>query len=342
MKLLFRVEANQRIGVGHLMRCMALAQAIAKHNIPSVFVVTAETADIASRRLDWVGDIHLVQSGLSVHHETSQLRELILSLDCSAIILDGYQFDQSYRKVLRNLPCKQICFDDNNTLSHLFSDLVINGASEAKQLKYQQTASNAVLCIGEDYRILRQEFVELQYLPWQQRQYLTILMGGSDPLNITLPLVQALIEKGFYGHLKIVTGAVYKHSEEILQLLNDCQLKVEYEQDCQHIAEVFRHTKLCVSAAGGSQFEILACGTPAVLLVVADNQLLATQGAVKQGWCDMLDVREGCDFNALATRIIALWDTPDKLDSWSLTAKILTKVDGADRVVSAIQNLMAE
>lgn len=342
MKLLFRVDANQQIGLGHLMRCLALAQAFEKQDVSSVFAVSAETAEIARRRLDWVGDLQLMKSGLSAQQEINHLSELLSSLDCCAIILDGYQFDQSYRQTLRNLPCKQICFDDNNIGSQLFTDLVINGAADAEQLKYEQTAENAVLCIGEDYRILRQEFIESQYLPWRQRHYLTLLMGGSDPLNMTQPLLQALIEKGFSGHLKVLTGAAYRHPEKILEILKNCQLNVEYEQNCQHIAEVFRHSKLCVSAAGGSQFEIMACASPAVLLVVADNQLMATQGAVKQGWCDMLDVREGCNFDALATRLIDLWNTPEKLEKWSQTAKSQSNVDGVDRVVSAIQNLMAD
>jgi UDP-2,4-diacetamido-2,4,6-trideoxy-beta-L-altropyranose hydrolase len=341
MKILFRVDANKQIGVGHLMRCLALAQALAQQNIKSAFAVTAETAEIARKRLDWVGDLYLIKSGLPVQQEVSQISEFVSSLDCSAIILDGYHFDQFYRQSLRNLPCKHICFDDNNNYSQLYTDLVINGASNAQQLNYQQTAEDAVLCIGEDYRILRQEFVNNQDIPWQQRQYLTVIMGGSDPLNMTLPLLHALIKKRFTGPLKVITGAAYVYSEKIFELIQNCQLPIEYEQDCQHVAEVFRRSKLCVSAAGGSQFEIMVCASPAVLLVVADNQLLATESAVKQGWCDMVDVREGCDFDALATRVIDLWNTPEQLQNWSQTAKSLSKVDGAVKVVSAIQNLMA-
>ena len=49
---------------------------------------------------------------------------------------------------------------------------------------------------------------------------------------------------------------------------------------------------LTVSAAGSSQFELACAGSPAILLVVADNQLDASLQAVQQGWCDVIDMRE--------------------------------------------------
>ena len=87
------------------------------------------------------------------------------------------------------------CFDDANLTENLHCDLVINGASKQVKEVYGKTAPEAVHCVGPEYRVLRQEFTELPELSFEQRGSLTLVMGGSDPANLTLPLLNKLQQR---------------------------------------------------------------------------------------------------------------------------------------------------
>lgn len=340
MNILFRVEANATIGLGHLMRCLALSQALKIHGVGSLFALNPEAKILAMGRNDWVGDLHTLPIFNSVQEEILYLADLAAHHNCFGLVLDGYQFDQRYRQALYDIPVKHICFDDSNTMQHLFTDLVINGAQQADQLNYSATASNAILCLGKEYRILRQEFYHQAQSGLHPRDSLTIVMGGSDPSNLTLPLVRAFIQQRFSGRLQVLTGSAYKHSSALSELVDSSKLNIDYQHDCQNIAQQFWRSKLVVSAAGGSQFELQACGCAAVLLVVADNQLLATQYAYDQGGCDMLDIRHGFDSAQLAQLTIELWSDQERLTNMSKKAASLFDHNGCNRLVAQIKHLV--
>jgi spore coat polysaccharide biosynthesis predicted glycosyltransferase SpsG len=89
---------------------------------------------------------------------------------------------------------------------------------------------------------------------------------------------------------------------------------------------------LAVSAAGGSQFELLACAVPAMLVVVAENQKNASQEAASQGWCKVFNV-DDLDADELAMQCISLWQKPELLGLMHQKALEFPVVDGAKNIV---------
>jgi UDP-2,4-diacetamido-2,4,6-trideoxy-beta-L-altropyranose hydrolase len=339
-KIMFRVDANATMGTGHLMRCLALAQALKKQHISSTFVVSDEAAAICKSRQDWVGEIITLPGNIDTIEELEYIKSVYIQDACDALVLDGYQFDSDYRQALSADIACLILFDDSNYSGKLFADLVINGADNAAELGYPLSASHASLCTGPDYKVLRQEFVEATPLVWSKRQSIGIMMGGSDPLNITLPLLQSLqclAQQMAIPHIKLLTGAAYKPLAELELFIKNSSLYIEHQHNSQQVADVFGQCALVISAAGSSQFELLACETPAILLVVADNQLNATQQASIQGWCEMLDARASVDFAQLAGQIVETYQNKATLLKMHQQCAKYRDVLGAKRVVEAIR-----
>jgi UDP-2,4-diacetamido-2,4,6-trideoxy-beta-L-altropyranose hydrolase len=338
--IMFRVDANAQIGLGHLLRCLALAQGLIaeKPNLKLVFVMHAESVELAKTRNDWLGDIQVLPASLRLKDEPLWLAEYVDKTAIKIFVLDGYQFSYSYRQAFAERSnIFKIVFDDNNDSGPLAADMVLNGANNAADMDYQQTAPKAVLCIGENYRILRQEFFQKTYiLPWNQRSKLVVVMGGSDPKNMTLQIIEGLIARGFSDALTVVTGSAYQHISALKHVIHSSALQIEHMENCQEMALLFGQSRLVVSAAGGTQFELLACLTPALLLVVANNQLNATQESAKQGWCESIDTCLENDAQPIILRLWTLWNDQKILESMHQKANEWANTQGTSRVAKSI------
>ncbi|KXI27907.1 UDP-2,4-diacetamido-2,4,6-trideoxy-beta-L-altropyranose hydrolase [Paraglaciecola hydrolytica] len=338
-KVVFRVDASSSMGMGHLLRCLALAQALDQHPAVKaiIFVMLAASKPFAKSRTDWVGDIVILPADLPQQAEPQWLSDFCQRQQVDVLALDGYQFDADYRQALSSIPSVFVLFDDMNNSGDLYCDLVINSASNADALEYQSTAPQASLCLGDKYRILRREFVQKDYcLPWAERDGLVVVMGGSDPFNVSLQILQTLEQHKFSHQIKLATGGAYAHHAELGAFLTQTNLQVEHLQNCQQMAQLFGEAKLVISAAGGSQFELLACQSPALLVIVAANQRNATQAAAKQGWCQAIDYCAKPDIAELAQRTLQLWQQDLLLEQMFQTAGQYADTAGAERVVTEI------
>lgn len=343
MRLLIRVEGNSQIGLGHLMRCLALSQALAEQHIECLFAVSQQTAVFCKSRHDWQGRILLLPD-LPLDQQPRWLISQARQQQAKGLLLDGYQFTQSYRLALKQSGLPLMMFDDCNNSGALHADLVINSAQGADTLGYQQSAPTALLCLGAEYRLLRKDFWWLPPVPMSQRSSLTLSFGGSDPLNLTLPLLNALSEARFTAPVRVVTGAAYPHLTLLQAFLADTSLACQHLHDVQQMADVFLHSRLTVAAAGGTQFELLACHSPALLLMVADNQQLATEQAARQGWCDLVDARQPASVTQLVKRlaeqIIALWQDEARLVNMHNAAAQHAPGSNGQALVKAIVSLL--
>ncbi|MFT7411796.1 MAG: UDP-2,4-diacetamido-2,4,6-trideoxy-beta-L-altropyranose hydrolase [Paraglaciecola sp.] len=336
MRVVFRVEGEPTIGLGHVMRCMALAQrlVVCRHDV--FFFMSQTSQPYCQNRTDWLGEI-LVLPDIDKDAEPQWLAKKCSDLNADWLVLDGYQFDQDYRQSLQSNVFKLAVFDDMNNSGALCADMVINGAPNAALHSYQLTAPNALLAIGQGYQVLRQEFLQSINKQWSDRKSLTLIFGGSDPNNLTVLVLQFLHNINASMPITIITGAAYNKLSDLADLIKGCALNITHLHDCQNMAEVLVNSKLALSAAGGSQFELLACATPSILVVVAENQKNASQDAASQGWCKVVN-SDDCSADELAMRCLSLWQQPECLSTMHQKALLYPAVDGAKNIVALMSD----
>ena len=335
LKVLFRVDGHSTIGLGHLMRCMALSQCLSKHRHEVIFIVSATSLQYCQSRSDGYGRL-LVIPDINKDAEPQWLYRQCLQHDVDWLILDGYQFDQHYRLQLLSKEFNLGVFDDTNSSGALQVDLVINGAGNAPALNYQNTAPSALLGIGNDYRILRQEFLHLTDRKWSERKCLTLMFGGSDPTNFTLSVLKSLEKVSVTMPIVMITGAAYPELLALEQFIESSELHIQHLHDCQNMAQIMCKTRLAISAAGGSQFELLSCATPSMLVVMAENQRLASQSAAQQGWCQVID-NEVISADELVQKSLKLWEQSALLLKMHERALVYKTSDGAKRILNLMQ-----
>ncbi len=331
MRVVFRVEGEPNIGLGHVMRCMALAQSLVKSGHVVFFFMSSRSQYFCRNRTDWLGKI-LAITDIDKSAEPQWLAKQCTDLCADWLVLDGYHFDQAYRQSFQGNVFKLAVFDDINNSGALNADMIINGALNASLHNYQLTAPKASLAIGQSYQVLRQEFLQLKNRKVSNRTNLTLMFGGSDPKDLTIRALQSLGNENASMPISVITGAAYDGLSDLTHLIKNSELDITHLHDCQNMAAVLLNTQLALSAAGGSQFELLACATPSILVVVAENQKCASQDAASQGWCQVID-SDRLSVNEWVKQCLYLWQHSELLLTMHQKALSVPVVDGAKNIV---------
>ena len=326
-KLLIIADITPSSGLGHWMRCYNLSRSLQVNNI-----------DIHALRSPFMNSfdffmptdfIHWHSTTTELNHiEIAKLVEILNEANqFDAILIDGYHFDATYRQQLHNIGVQIIAYDDTNNCSNYHCDVLINANPNSKQLSYDKTAPDAELLLGHQYRLFATEYYaanaqQVTKSNWSDRNCLTLIMGGGDSHSLTLPLLQTLIELDWQDQvpeLHVVTTAMHANHAMIHRWcernrIQDMRIHVHHQM--YNLAPLFTSSKLVISGAGGSAYELQMCATPAMLISLADNQIATAIEAKKMGWADCWDWQENPDIAALAKAIRSTW-----LDEQSLMSK---------------------
>ncbi|NYZ15430.1 UDP-2,4-diacetamido-2,4,6-trideoxy-beta-L-altropyranose hydrolase [Azospirillum sp. RWY-5-1] len=337
-RVLVRADAAPDIGTGHVMRCLAVAEALADLGHDAVFAMARSTPAI-DRRLDSSGFRRLALPGPPAGAADCEAT-VAAARGALAVILDGYGFDETYRAGLRRSGARVAAFDDLADRTALHADVVVNPAPQAGALPYATIAHGAVLLLGPAYAALRREVREAASAPrcpLQERRAVLVTFGGSDPLGLTLPCVERLAA-ALPGDVRLLVavGGSTPDAAAILRSVAGFGARVEPLLDTPAMGNLMARAGLAVSAAGGTTAELCALGVPTVLVTVADNQAPAAAEVGAAGWCLSVDGRSADAAGRITGAAVRLWhDFPERLRMTEATRRLVDG-QGAMRIARAI------
>ena len=188
--LLIRADANSHIGTGHVMRCLALAQAW-QAAAGKVIFITACESEALRRRL--IGE-RLEVVALSDPRDWQVVARALAAHPDAWVALDGYHFDTAYQQRFKDAGHRLLVIDDLAQLDQYVADLVLNQNLGAQGLTYAHQPATRLLR-GTDYVLLRKEFLshlETRREAPERARKILVTLGGADPDNATLTIVRAL------------------------------------------------------------------------------------------------------------------------------------------------------
>lgn len=339
--VLIRVDANERIGVGHLMRCIALAYAMESLGLQIVFATNKEGSVVLSQRENSRFRVNVTPDFASIDEELQWLECLAKQQRVNAIVLDGYHFTESYRLFLHSLQGILIVLDDCNDSGLLYADVVINPVNRATELHYQASAPGAKCLLGQNYTLLRPEFCQRYEEGYLQRTECLITMGGADVAGLTLPLLNAVTQ--FAPQVRpvsVVTGSAYRPVNQVRELVVSSLEDICHYHNVLDMSQRYVRAKLAISAAGGSIFELAALAVPSIIVVVADNQLKAAVEQQEKGWCKLVDARDSFDIDRVIETLNQLWNSTEDRVMMHQRAQCSAIIDGAHNAAREIIAVM--
>jgi UDP-2,4-diacetamido-2,4,6-trideoxy-beta-L-altropyranose hydrolase len=294
MKLVFRVNASIPIGTGHVMRCLALAQAWQDAGGQPFFAMSTEAQALKSRLQSEGMEVINLSVQMGSAEDAKETATLAQHLGATWVVVDGYHFGAEYQKIIKNFGLNLLFFDDYGHAAHYYSDIVLNQNISASESLYANREPYTQLLLGTRYALLRREFwqwrVWRREMPTQARKIL-VTLGGSDPDNVTLNVVQALQQVGIEGlEAVVVVGGSNPHYEQLQLAVAESGFPIRLERNVTNMPELMAWADVAITGGGSTTWELAFMGLPSIILVVADNQKAIAEKldeigvAVNLGW----------------------------------------------------------
>lgn len=263
-KIWFRADGNHRMGLGHLIRSLALAQML-----KTDFDVQFVCMEISDRIIaDFkTADVHVIK----INQEESFFKTVQTG---DVVVLDGYQFDGKYQRQLKSRGCLLVCIDDVNDREYL-ADLLINPAPAINESKYNVPAGTR-FALGPDYALLRSVFIEKSRNGIKKHQLKTIFIcfGGSDAQNLTTQTYTEVNKSGIFDKILLVTGSSFEHRDELLAAIqSDDHVSYHHAISAEKMADLMEASDVVIVPSSGILTEVLSLGIPAISGYYTENQL---------------------------------------------------------------------
>jgi UDP-2,4-diacetamido-2,4,6-trideoxy-beta-L-altropyranose hydrolase len=273
-KILFRADGSSGAGLGHLYRLFSLVETV-KDTLEFVFVThETSTASIIPKKYN----IIFIPKEISTVDEPEWLVTNFSPLEY-IIIADGYQFTSVYQKQIKQKGYGLIYIDDL-AKEHMFADVVINHSPYVQEQHYQKEGYTR-LALGTEYALLRPLFLKAAK---KNRGVNTldsafVCFGGSDPYNLTLKAVEALLQFHNFKNIHVVLGGAYRYNE-VFKLKDKFPGKVYLHQNLSEkkLLEVMQECHFAIAPASTILYELCCVQMPIFSGFYVDNQELIYKG----------------------------------------------------------------
>ncbi len=321
------------------MRCLALAQAWQQIGGRECIVIGYCPVEALRAKIRRVATRFIPLD--AAHPDEGDLREmlrLVQAVQPAWIALDGYHFDPDYHEALG--PYNLLIIDDNAHLPRYAADLLLNQNVAAERLAYIMRPKNAqgriVPLLGPGYALLRQGF-----WPYRQKRrtvpehaaHLLVTLGGSDPDNATLKVIQALNQLDKIN-VRVVVGAANPHRASLEQAI--ARTEIQLLAYVENMPELMAWADMGVLAGGTTLWEAALLGLPCLVLTLADNQRQNAAVMHEMGISLCLGEASALDTDTVGDALRQLAGDADKRRQMCELGQMLVDGRGGLRVVEAM------
>ncbi len=265
-----RVDANNKIGSGHLMRCMAVARRLKKIGEKVLFIVADDTKKdlILKEGFEFLS---LNSEYDLLDKETDKVISAIKMYNIKIILIDSYFVTQNYFFNIRKY-AKIAYFDDTNNFIYNHVDFIINYNFNYEEYKYFEKYYNkdTKLLLGPVYAPLREEFENMPPKNIKRNvEDILITTGGTDNYNLCGEISKKLLLKTD-AIIHIAVGPFFKYKNILQDIAKNNKNIILHEN--ANMNNLMQKCDIAVSTSGSTVYELCACGMPSVLLTIAENQ----------------------------------------------------------------------
>lgn len=363
MRVVFRADASLDIGIGHVMRCLTLADALRGHGATCHFICREHPGhlldfirkrgfsahDLLCRKTDerpkdGTGapqPAHAHWLDCDWQTDAHQTGDILADLLPDWLVVDHYALDIRWEQVLKGHYKKLLVIDDLADRPHA-CDVLLDQNLGRKAKDYAVLVPNhCTVLVGPHYALLRPEFAALREYSLRRREVpvlkqILITMGGVDQPNATGKVLEVLraCPLPHDCHITVVMGAHAPWLEQVCALAATLPWPTEVRVDISDMAQVMADSDLAIGAAGSTSWERCCLGIPSMMVILAANQQLIAHALDERGAAINLGSVANTEFSNKVTRgLHRLVSEQDLLEAMIKVATAVTHGTGTEQTV---------
>ena len=306
--VIFRTDASVRIGSGHVMRCLTLAEQFRQTGADVRFVTHKYEGNLnelirgegfkfyelssndnhqSNQSCGGSRAEHASWLGTSQKQDALETIDVLKDIKPDWLIVDHYALDETWEQMLRPYVRNIMVIDDLADRKHDCDILLDQNYVSDQHNRYADLVlPSCTMLLGPEYALLRKEFSEARKKLKKRDgsvRHVFVFFGGVDPDNITGKSLEALSDSEL-SHLEVdvVVGAANQHQKIISRLVND-RSNTSLHVQVKNIAALMARADLALCAGGTTTWERLCLGLSSIVVTVADNQVRFTRDLHNDG-----------------------------------------------------------
>ena len=318
LNVCIRADASVRLGTGHLMRCLALAQVLRRqgaritflmHEVPAQLAEMLQHQEIALRRLGESGADHDAPDAV---WETDARRTAAALAEADSpdwLVIDHYSLDDRWERFVRRPGLRLLVIDDLARRRHDCDALLNQNLLAEVDSRYGALLpKDCRLLAGPRFALLREEFSAARKTlrrEYARADHLLISMGGTDPDGVCLKVLETVDAMRLDTPQITAIVGVASPNRDVIEQRYAGRKGFRVVRQAADMARLMAQADLAVGAGGTSIWERACVGLPAIVVPVAENQMEVSSTAAQAGICQLLRPTGVAD-GQLATMLEAL------------------------------------
>lgn len=353
MKLAFRVDFAPSIGMGHIRRCLTLADEALRLGHQSNFLLSSidsYSADLITDRGHTVTRIPFTPSSPwnlknnpnwsdpnLIADERADATASIVVLDSyrpDFVILDHYFMTQRWIDLLKSsVSARFVVLEDLDRLWNE-TDYIVNGNLDAKVTLSE--SSRARVLLGPRYAFLSREYREIRavnILPVENRQRILVFAGGGNSTDLTAKFLRAASRLPL--GIDVVASSTSSNLGELARQVALTRTAILH-LDLPSLGPLYAQARLALGAGGTSSWERACLGVPSLVTSVAENQVSVCEALSRHGLAKYIGPSDELDELRLDVTLQELFESPADLKEMSTTGMHVVDGFGTTRTLFAM------
>ena len=264
-EILFIADGNSEIGLGHLYRLFSLIEMLKEHFKFTFLSSETSTINIIPNSYQ----LKIIPTQITIKEEPDWISKEF-DKNNTLLIADGYQFDSSYQRKIKEKGFKFVYIDDLAS-EHMFADLIINHSPNITSQIYSAEPYTK-FALGTKYDLLRPTFLDLiaKEKTVQKIDKAFVCFGGADPYDLTLKATKALLKTPQVKKIDIVLGGAYSHKE--IYTLTQKNIKIYQNISEEELMKTMVTSNFAIAPASTILYELCCVKIPVLSGYYVNNQ----------------------------------------------------------------------